>query len=203
MGIPKLLTVLVGAILTVVLGVFIKKNDLNTYFGLCKTSGSSKNWLYYIPLIVISSVNLWNGIVIEAELMEIVLFVISMCFVGILEEIIFRGFLFKGMCKSNVTSAIIVSSLTFGAGHIVNLLLGSPVMETLLQLIYASAIGFCYTVIFYVSSSIYPCILSHVVVNATSIFAPQLSSEKQIMIAAIQTVLGVGYGIWLLKKSKE
>ena len=203
MGIPKLLTVLVGAILTVILGVFIKKNGLNTYFGLCQISGSPKVWLYFIPLIVISSVNLWNGIVIDAELIEIVLFIISMCFVGILEEIIFRGFLFKGMCKSNVTSAIIVSSLTFGAGHIVNLLLGSPVMETLLQLIYASAIGFCYTVIFYVSSSIYPCILSHVVVNATSIFAPQLSSEKQIMIAAIQTVLGVGYGIWLLKKSKE
>ena len=131
-----------------------------------------------------------------------VLFVISMCFVGILEEIIFRGFLFKGMCKTHVVSAIVVSSVTFGMGHAINLFLGAPVFETILQLIYASAIGFCYTAVFYASGSIIPCIVSHAVVNSTSLFSVEPTYNMQILMTIIQTMLGVGYGVWLLKKKQ-
>ena len=198
-GVPKLLTVLIGLALSIVLYGFIRKNQLFSYFGLCKGSGSGKALLWYLPLIVISSVNLWNGVTCNYPVGETVLYIISMCFVGFLEEVIFRGLLFRGMCKTNVTSAIIVSSLTFGVGHAVNLLLGEPVLDTLLQLVYASAIGFCYTAVFYVSGSILPCILSHAVVNSLSAFAVEPTAEKQIWIAVVQTVLGVGYGLWLLR----
>ena len=61
--------------------------------------------------------------------------------VGFLEEIIFRGFLFKMMKKDNVKSAIIVSSITFGIGYIVNLLNGADFIPSLLQVFYAIAIG--------------------------------------------------------------
>jgi len=202
-GFPKLLTVIVGLILTVILYKFIQKNQLKEYFGLRKINKSYGNYLYFIPLIIISSVNFWNGVTIQTTVMEMIFYILSMCFVGILEEIIFRGFLFKGMCKSNVKMAIIVSSLTFGMGHIVNLLLGAPVIDTVLQLIYASAIGFCFTVIFYVSGSIYPCIISHIVVNTTSVFAITPDTGKHIMITAIQTILSVGYGGYLLYKVKK
>jgi len=197
-GIPKLITCIFGLLLTVIALNFIKKNSLKEYFGLCKTKGDYKGYLYFVPLIIISSVNLWNGVVIANPIKEIILFVISMCFVAILEEIIFRGFLFKGMCHDNVKTAIIVSSLTFGIGHIVNLLMGAPVMDTMLQLMYASAIGFTYTALLYVSGSILPCIISHAVVNSMSIFAVAPSDKMNIIIAVIQTVLGVSYGLWLL-----
>jgi len=200
-GIPKLLTVLLGLVLTAVICIFIKKAELYHHTGLCPVAGKAKAYLYYIPLLVISSVNFWCGLTIQAPFLEILLYILSMCLVGFLEEVIFRGLLFKGMCKSNVTVAIVVSSLTFGVGHIVNLLLGAPLFETLLQLIYASAIGFCYTALFHVSGSILPCILSHIFVNSTSIFAIEPSPAGNILITVIQTVLGVGYGLWLLHKA--
>lgn len=200
-GIPKLLTVIFGLALSLLLYGFIRKYRLQNYWGLCPSKGKPADLLYLIPLILISSVNFWCGVTIRATFLEILLYILSMCLVGFLEEVIFRGFLFKGMCKSNVTAAIIVSSLTFGVGHIVNLLLGEPVFDTLLQLVYASAIGFCYTAIFHVSGSILPCILSHAFVNSTSIFAVEAPPVGNIVITIVQTILGVGYGLWLLRKT--
>lgn len=202
-GIPKLLTVLFGLVMATVLYGFIRRNHLAEYLGLCRTKGNCKNLLYFIPLLIISSVNLWNGLTLSYAVRETALYIISMCLVGILEEVIFRGLLFKGMCKSNVLSAMIVSSLTFGMGHIVNLLLGAPLLDTMLQLVYASAIGFCYTAVFYVSGSILPCILSHAAVNATSAFAIQPTAKLQIVIAIVQTALSIGYGAWLLRNWKR
>lgn len=203
LGMPKLVTVLFGFVMTGVLLGFIRKYKLSSYFGLCKLGRNGKNMLYFIPLIILSSVNFWSGITLRLPALETILFVLSMCFVGFLEEVIFRGLLFKGMCKSGVKTAIIISSLTFGVGHIVNLLMGAPVFDTLLQLLYASAIGFCYTAIFYVSGSIWPCIISHIAVNTTSLLAPELSDQRMIAIALVQTVIGVGYGWWLLKKREK
>ena len=199
MGTAKLLTVPVGLVMTLILYGFIRKNRLSEYLGLCRVSSPGKHYLHFIPLLIISSVNFWNGVTINCPAVEMVLYILSMCFVGFLEEVIFRGLLFRGMCKSHVTSAIIVSSLTFGMGHIVNLLLGAPVFDTLLQLIYASAIGFCYTAVFYVSGSILPCILSHAVVNSTSVFAAEPSVEAHLAITAVQTVISIAYGMWLLR----
>lgn len=50
---------------------------------------------------------------------------------------------------NNVKRAILISSITFGLGHIVNLLNGKNILETLMQICYAVAIGFLFTIIFY------------------------------------------------------
>ena len=198
--IPKLLTVLVGGILSLLLWNFFRKNNLKEAFGLCPVRGNSRDYLYYLPLIAISSVNFWNGLTLQAEFLTILLHILSMCCVAFLEEAIFRGLLFRGLCRQNITTAIWVSSLTFGVGHIVNLLMGEPVIPTLLQLVYASAIGFCYTVLFHTGGSLIPCILSHAFVNATSIFGREGDIPLLILTTVIQTVLSLGYGFWLLRR---
>lgn len=203
MGMPKLLTVAVGAALSLVLLSFVYRNGLSEKMGLCSFRGNYRDFLWFAPLAVISSVNFWNGVTVNVPPLETVLYIVSMCFVGLLEEVIFRGLLFRGMCAGNVKAAITVSSLTFGVGHIVNLLTGAPLYETLLQLVYASAIGFCYTVMFQMGGSIVPCILSHIFVNATSVFAVEPSQTGSVVTALVQTVLGVGYGLWLLKRAGE
>ena len=86
---------------------------------------------------------------------------LSMACVGVIEEVIFRGFLFKAMCKDNIKLAVFISSITFGMGHIVNLLNGKDLIATLLQICYASAIGFLFTIIFYKGKSLLPCIITH------------------------------------------
>lgn len=199
-GIPKLLTVIFGLALSVLLYGFIRRHGLTRHFGLCSFGGNRRIFLCFLPLIAISSVNFWYGLQWRESALTVVLYIVSMCFVGFLEEVIFRGLLFKGMSRSNVTAAIVVSSLTFGAGHIVNLLLGAPLFETLLQLVNAAAIGFCYTAIFHAGGSILPCILSHAFINSSSIFAREPSKEILVVSAIIQVILSLGYGLWLLKK---
>jgi len=202
-GIPKLLTCVVGILLSLLLYGFIRRHGLCSHFGLCAFKGNYRAFAYFLPLILITSVNLWNGLVWQESVLTVVLHIISMCCVGFLEEVIFRGLLFKGMCASNVKVALVVSSLTFGVGHIVNLVMGEPLFDTLLQLVYASAIGFCYTAVFLAGGSILPCILSHAVINSTSIFARETGNQAQLIVALIQTVLGVSYGLWLLRKHAE
>jgi len=199
-GIAKLITAPVGLAMSAVLLIFVRKHGLMRYCGLVPFTGRGKRYLYFLPLIVISSVNFWNGVIAPENLLTALCFVISMCCVAFLEEVIFRGLLFRGMCGGNVKTAIVVCSLTFGIGHAVNLLNGAPVFETLLQLVYASAIGFCYTAIVYRGGSLLPCILSHAVVNSTSLIGAECAPWMLAVIAAVQTVLGVGYGIWILKK---
>ncbi len=198
-GIPKLITAFFALVLSGILFLFVRKNELMKYFGLCGCKGSSAKLLYFIPLLVLASVNFWNGISCKGSAVEVILFIVSMCCVGFLEELIFRGFLFKAMCRDNVKSAIVVSSLTFGFGHIVNLLRGAELVENLCQLIYASAIGFCFTVLFYVGKSIIPCIIAHAVVNSTSYFGVEGSMTMQIITTIIITVLCVAYGLYLLR----
>ena len=199
-GVPKLLTCAVGFLLTLLLLGFVSKWKLLEYVGLCSMRGRVRDYLYFIPLILISSVNFWNGLAMNVSPLEAFLYILSMCFVGILEELIFRGLLFKGMSKDSITAALIVSSLTFGVGHIVNLLYGAPLVDTLLQLLYASGIGFCYTAIFIVSGSIWPCILSHIFVNASSVFALAPDTAFNVFTAVLVTVICVFYGLWLLRK---
>lgn len=198
--IPKLLTVPAGLLLSFLLWRFLHRNRLSAEHGLCRCRGNLRVFFYFLPLIAISSVNFWNGLVFQTSPLIIVLHILSMCCVAFLEEVIFRGLLFRSLCRQNVIMAIWVSSLTFGFGHIVNLVFGEPVLPTLMQLVYASAIGFCYTAIVYRGGSLLPCILSHAFVNATSIFAPEPDTSHLILTTIIQTILGIGYGLWLLRK---
>lgn len=202
-GVPKLLTVCVGLLLSAVLLGFIGKNGLKEYFGLRAVQGDWKPFLYFVPLLIISSASSWSGLALTQPLHLAALAVAAMCLVGLLEELIFRGLLFRAMCRDSVKVAILVSSLTFGVGHIVNLLMGAPLLDTLLQLVYASAVGFCYTTIVYVGGSIWPCVISHAVVNSLSVFAPESSVTMDIVTAVAQTVLGIGYGAYILRRGKK
>jgi len=137
-------------------------------------------------------------------MLETVLFTISMLGVGFIEEIIFRGFLFKALCKDNIKLAIFISSITFGMGHIVNLLNGKDLIATLLQICYASAIGFLFTIIFYKGKSLLPCIITHGAVNSLSIFAVDNSSLIcGVITAVILCIVPIAYALWILRETKK
>ena len=80
--------------------------------------------------------------------------------VGFIEEILFRGFLFEAIEKESVKKAIIISTLTFGIGHIVNLFNGQDTLNTIIQIIYALSLGYLFVMIFYKSNSLVPCIIT-------------------------------------------
>lgn len=183
---------------TLIIVSFILKNKLGDYYGLTRLP-KFKDFLYFIPLLLIVTVNLWNGININNSAKEIIFHILSMICVGFLEEIIFRGFLFKMMEKENVNKAIIVTSITFGIGHIVNLLNGAEFIPTLMQIIYAVALGFLFVTIFQKGKSLWPCIIAHAIINSVSIF----NIDTIVLQYIVLIIVPIIYALYLRRTIKE
>lgn len=202
-GIEKIITAPYLLILCTIAFIWIKKNKYFRDYGLCKTDISAQKFLYYIPLILLVSCNFWYVARMNGTILEFVLYAMSMLCVGFLEELIFRGFLFKAMEKDGIKSAIIVSSVTFGIGHIVNLFNGSgaTLLPNLCQVVSAIAIGFLFVVMFYRGKSLLPCILAHQFINVTSFFANEgaIDNTTRIVQSIIICVIALVYACILLK----
>ena len=172
-----------------------------SYYGLTKVQ-DLKKYLYFIPLLLIISINLWNGININNSKSEIIFYIFNMINIGFIEEIIFRGFLFKMIAKDNIKCAIIVSSVTFGIGHIINLFMGENLIPTLLQVCYAISIGYLFVIIFHKSKSLIPCIITHSLVNALSIF--NVNTELSLYISSIFLIIvPFIYSVYINNNVKE
>ena len=203
LGMEKSVTAVLHIAMTAVLFLWIRKNGLLGKYGLCRTGFKPEKYLFYIPLVIVASCNLWYGVKLNMTVPETVLYIISMLCVGFLEEIIFRGLLFKAMCVDNVKAAIIVSSVTFGIGHIINLFNGSGMglVSNLCQVVSAVAFGFLFVIIFHKGGSLIPCILTHSAINGLSaIAAEQETAAQEILTSAILTVIAVAY-TWILMKT--
>ena len=46
---------------TAVLFAFLRKNKLQARYGLCQPAVPARRSLYYVPLLILASGNLWNG----------------------------------------------------------------------------------------------------------------------------------------------
>ena len=188
---------------TVVLFAFIRKNHLQKRYGLCKSPVPTCRFLYYVPLVVLASGNLWNGIALNYTPVETVCRIICMLCVGFLEEVIFRGLLFESIAKDNVKSAVIISSVTFGIGHVINLFNGSgmDLVDNLCQIVFAIAVGFLLVTIFYRGGSLLPCILVHSAINTLGTFANDmnLTTEMHLLHLATLIVITVAYTLILTR----
>lgn len=200
-AIEKVFTVPIAVALASFLLVWIKKVGLSGKYGLIKGTYPTKTYLFFIPLVLILTVNFWCGVFLQYNIVETILYLVSMICVGIIEEIIFRGFLFKALSKDNLAIAFIVSSLTFGVGHIINLIVGANFISTLLQIGYATAAGFLFSVIFYKSGSLLPCIITHSLMNATSIFYYNTDLIMETITSIFLIFISLGYAFWILRIS--
>jgi len=199
LGIESVCSAIFGTTVSLGLAFWLKRNDWLAEYGLCKPDITCKGIWLYIPLIMITSQNLWGGVTLRYDALGTICFVIKMLSVGFLEELIFRGFLFKAMARDSVKWAVLISSLTFGLGHIINLLNGSGMglWENLVQVFCAVLIGFLYLVLFCRGGSLWPCVISHGVFNALSAFSAGDESLLRIMVLCVLTV---SYTVLLLKK---
>ena len=205
-GIEKSVTLAIGILLSAILLLFLKKNRLFSDYGLCLPKASAKSMLYYLPILVMLTANLWYGVTLNYGALETVLYILSMLCVGLLEEVIFRGLLFETMRGESVKAAIIVSSLTFGFGHIINLINGSgaELLPNRLQVVYATAAGFMFVMMYYRSKSLVVCILSHGLFNALGAFANEsaATAEMRILTAILLTAITGSYALFLALSTK-
>ena len=159
------------AISAVMLSV-IRLLGIKKELGMTRWLQNGKRLLWLLPMWVLSTGNLWGGVGLRYDGITTVMAVLSFLLVGVAEEIIFRGFLFNGMRRTgSLTVAVVVSAITFGMGHIVNLLTGHATMETLVQVLFAIAWGFLFTFAYLKSGSLLPCIAIHGLIDAFSVFS--------------------------------
>lgn len=197
-GLENYQSTIINTIVSIALLLLVISLGRTDYYGLIKVK-DLKKYLYFIPLPIIASVNLMNGLNINHSLIEIVFYMLTMLNIGFIEEMLFRGFLFRMMEKDNLKSAMIVSSITFGLGHIVNLLNGREMLSTLFQMCYAIILGYMLVIIFYKSKSIIPCVGFHALINALSVF--NVEKEVSYIRAAIFVVILPLVYTWYINKS--
>ena len=188
---------------TIVLLIFILKNKLQKRYGLCKSPVPAWRFLFYLPLIALASGNLWNGFAVNYSPAATVCRIVCMLCVGFLEEVIFRGLLFRAIAKDNIKSAVVISSVTFGLGHIINLFNGSgmDLVSNLCQIVFAVTIGFLLVTIFYRGGSLLPCIIVHSAINTLGTFAndANLAAEMRLIHLAVLTTITVAYALILTR----
>ena len=207
-GIVKSATAVLQIAMSLILFFWIRSNNLREKYGLCRPKFPAKRFMYYLPLVIIASTAFWGGFGLQYGFPDTLMYMISMCCVGFLEEVIFRGLLFRAMEKDNLKTAIIVSSLTFGIGHIVNLFNGSgkDPASNVVQVIFAVLVGFALVLIFYYGKSLVPCIIFHSANNALKVFEADGSFSLQMEMVMNLVVIFIvleGYVLYLVKVFPE
>ena len=200
-GLDSLWHMLGLIVISAAIFLFVKKNGLMGKYGLAGWAKNSKAMLWFIPLWLLSCLNLFSGFSPDYPMPGLIYAAVSMTLVGFVEELLFRGFLFKAMLRDgNVKAAVIVSSVTFGLGHILNLFTGQDLVETLNQVVFAVVVGFVFMFVFYKSGSLLPGILAHSFIDASSVFASDEGSQLLNMILHIVfIVIAVAYSLYLVK----
>ena len=202
-GIESFANAVCNVLLSVLLFGFLWKNGLFARYGFCRTDVPARCFLWYIPLLLLASHHLWNGAAVNFPLTGTLFYLINMLFVGFVEEVLFRGFLFRAIAKDSVKEAVIISSVTFGLGHILNLIngRGMALIPNLCQVFGAIAIGFLFVTIFYRGGSLIPCILTHSAIDVVSAFGSEagLTDEKRILFSLSRIVIVVAYTLILTK----
>lgn len=182
-GDSSVFTFLFLLLFAIIITGFIKKYKLTDKYGLDGFPKDLKRYLYFIPVWILATGNLWGGLSLSYSGLSQLWAVLSMILIAYIEEIIFRGFLFKALLtKEGVKNAIIIVGVTFGIGHIVNIFVGQARFETLVQIIFAIAWGFILVMIFSKSESLFPSIIAHGLINAFSKFGIENSTTKWLYI---------------------
>lgn len=189
-------------VISLLMFLFVWKNGLMEKYGLSGWAKNNRAMLWFLPLWIITTLNLWGGVTPRFPMPGQLFAVVSMALVGFAEEMIFRGFLFKAMLKGgSVKTAVIVSSVTFGLGHILNLFTGHELTETLMQVVFAVAFGFLVTMAFYKSGSLLPYILTHSLFDMFAQFASKDASPLLNWVGhGVMVVLAISYCLYLIKR---
>ena len=171
--------------------------------GLTRWSNDQKRLLYLIPLWIVASGNLWGGVSREALRSLNPAEVLSMALVGLLEELLFRCLLLRGLERRlGVKAAVILSSLIFGLIHGANLLAGQELAATGLQILSATAWGFLAAMVYRRGGSLLPCILAHALVDITALFTANGSVLSRAFVGTT-VLISLAYGLYLARQPQK
>ena len=159
--------------------------------------------LFYIPLILIALSQYLGPINPALSTAEIAFAILLMLNVGFLEELIFRGFLYQGInSQSGVKRAVIISGITFGLGHIVNLLRGYGAAQQIEQILLGITLGIGLALLVAITKSIIPGFIFHSLLNTGGTIIQQ-SDTLETYTVILALVLSAVYAIYLYRYAQK
>lgn len=166
LGFPGFTSLLLAA-LSIVLIIYLGVGGRLAFYGIRSVQpGTLPLTLFYLPLFAIAFVQYGKGLVPGLDLRTVAFAVLLVTAVGFVEELLFRGFLLQALrTRGTVTRAILISGVTFGLGHLVNLLRGYSLAEQALQLVAAILIGIALAYCVVLTKSILPGVVFHALFN--------------------------------------
>ena len=191
-------TSLLLIIFSVVLLWYVSKNHWRAYYGLHlpRKSDLQKTW-FYLPLVVIALLQYAKGLKAGLTFLDVVNVIVLMIGVGFIEELLFRGFLYQGILKNGtLTRAVLISGITFGIGHIVNLARGYSLLDQGLQIAIGIALGIVLALLVAITNSIVPGVIFHTLLNISG----NISNDNQtveVLVVALSIVVCVIYALAL------
>ena len=105
---------------------------------------------------------------------------------AVVEEFIFRGLIFNGYKRRNPFMAILLSAALFGLIHM-----------NINQFSYAFVIGVIFGFMVYATGSLLPSILSHFIINGTSVVISHLSVDSATEPVATEVKIGIADYIYV------
>lgn len=124
--------------------------------------------------------------------------------VGFVEEVAFRGLLLRWLAPSGLWRAAVVSSVAFGVAHLVNLLSGADLGATLVQVGYATALGFAFAAVALRTGVLWPLIIIHALMDVAGFLtvdetASTGTSATDVVLPAVYAVGFAVYGALVLR----
>ena len=146
----------IGGLLSIAALFFLKKGNTLKF----RTEGFKEGMAAGVLILAVFGLNLlkfiFSGEPVTLSAFSIVLFLIDMVFIGIMEEILFRGILQESLhdffgCDSykNVLKAVISSSIIFGLAHYMNMFAGVSFKAASIQVLSVILLGTLFGAIYY------------------------------------------------------
>lgn len=146
--------------------------------------------MWVIPILIIETIPFIAGLNKDLSLPSFTALCFFMVFVGIFEEGIFRGILFRYLKQINLSTAIWGSTVLFSLGHAANLLSGKSLTLTVAQIIFAFLFGLVAAEIVALTNSLQWVIIWHAVHNIVDQMTNgQAPMAMQMLLLLIQCVI--------------
>ena len=204
-GLNALYCQCIASVLVVAIAAcMIRRRNAHEY-GL--TRGEYKgNLKYVIPMLFLGVVNIPYIFLGTFSTPFVVAFILVAC-IGIMEELIFRGYVFRAIeLRFGENKAVIFSSILFGLIHLLNLVFYKgvmPVSSVLLQVFYAAMIGLMFAVLRTKVKSIYPGMLIHALLDLLCVIFTGNLLVVDVVGSLVCCVVGAVYYIIYRKQLSE
>lgn len=201
---PYLISAAPNLLLAAVCFLYLKRTNIAGEIGLLtKPTERPVTMLFYLPLLALPFLNLLYGINKEIPILNLLALFVMYAGVGFMEEVIFRGLMFKALTKKwNRYVVVAFISLTFGIGHIVSMVaIDQSAGDTVLQIINAIVVGFMFMIIILASGNLTICIITHILYNFIASISLVRSTDTSIIIVSM--IITVVYFIYLLLMAKN